>query len=53
MIEHCKQRSWNCEELARSVSDPDLKRTYLDLAAQWREMAGQLEAIEKLCRVVL
>ena len=39
----CRARADHAEELARETCDPEAKRTYDEIARQWREMAEQAE----------
>jgi len=36
----------DCERKAEEARDPLVKRTYRDLAAQWRHLAGQVDMLQ-------
>ena len=39
------ERAADCEQRAEEARDPHIKRTYTDLAAQWRDLARQIEML--------
>ena len=41
-----RRRANDCEQAASRVKDPDVRTVYLDMAARWRRMAEQQEAID-------
>jgi hypothetical protein len=45
--ERYKGKAAHCEEVARKLSDPETMTLYLDLAHQWRELARQVEALDR------
>jgi hypothetical protein len=47
-IESCRKKTLECERRALLVSDQVLRKTYMELAHQWREMAAQAEALDRL-----
>jgi hypothetical protein len=49
-IDICKQHAADCDRHALLSADQDIRRQYLDLAKQWRDMADTLEEIERLQR---
>jgi hypothetical protein len=42
----CRRRANDCELAASRVEDPAVRAVYLDMAARWRRMAAQQEAID-------
>jgi hypothetical protein len=38
----------DCERAASTVHDPKIRDAYLEMAARWRRMAEQQEAIEEV-----
>ena len=42
----CRRRANDCELAASRMKDPDVRTVYLDMAARWRRMAEQQEAID-------
>jgi hypothetical protein len=40
--EFCNEEARRCIQLAAGSSDPEVKRTFTDLAESWRRMAAQL-----------
>jgi hypothetical protein len=42
----CRANALNCYRIAQKASDRDVRRTLLDLAVQWRELAAQIERLE-------
>jgi hypothetical protein len=45
--EEYRARAAECEALAADVSDPKIKATYADLAKQWRDLARQVDTLER------
>jgi hypothetical protein len=43
----CRERAEQCERAASRVVDEEIRRAYLDLAKQWRQMADHSEEIER------
>jgi hypothetical protein len=44
--EACRRRAIDCVQAASRVKDPGVRAAYLDMAARWRRMAEQQEAID-------
>ena len=42
----CRRTANDCELAASRVKDPDVRTVYLDMAARWRRMAEQQEAMD-------
>jgi hypothetical protein len=42
----CRANALKCYRIAQKASDLDVRRTLLDLAVQWRELAAQIERLE-------
>jgi hypothetical protein len=42
----CRRRADDCEQAALRVNDPKVRNAYLEIAARWRRMAEQQEAID-------
>ena len=42
----CRRRAIDCEQAESRVKDPDVRAGYLDMAARWRRMAAQQDAID-------
>jgi hypothetical protein len=40
--EYCHEKAQRCLQIAADSPDPELKRTFTDLAESWRRMAAQL-----------
>jgi len=38
-----RKQAATCEEWASTISYPELRQAFVNLATQWREMAGRLE----------
>ena len=47
ICEAYRRRADQCEAAAARVRDPDIRATYLDVAARWRRKAEQQEAIDR------
>jgi hypothetical protein len=45
--EECRANALNCYRIAQKVSDRDVRRTLLDLAVHWRELAVQIERLQR------
>jgi len=45
--EACHAKAAECEHAALSASDSKIRVMYWDLAKQWRELAGDAEALEQ------
>jgi len=41
------QRAAECERLAASVRDQEVRATFLDLADQWRDLARQAQTLDR------
>jgi hypothetical protein len=44
--EDCRANALRCYRIAQKASDGDVRRTLLDLAVQWRELAAQIERLQ-------
>lgn len=42
----CRRRANDCEQAASRAKDPNVRDAYLNMAARWRRMAEQQEAID-------
>jgi hypothetical protein len=42
----CRRRANDCELAASRMKDQEVRTVYLDMAARWRRMAAQQEAID-------
>jgi hypothetical protein len=40
-------KATDCEQAAKKLTDPETRTLYLDLAQQWRELARQVETLER------
>jgi hypothetical protein len=49
--EQLRIRAQECEIKAEAAHDPDVRRLYLDMAAQWRQMARQRDELGLYGRV--
>ena len=47
LTEQLRTQAAECEQKARAVADPEVRRTYIDLAAQWRELCGVIEKLDR------
>jgi len=45
--EYCLQQAAECDKKAKTASNRKAKEVYWDLAKQWRELAKQLERLDK------
>jgi hypothetical protein len=45
--ELCLEKALECYRAAQRAQEKELKAMYLDLAKQWREMAEQVEMLER------
>jgi hypothetical protein len=53
MVSHseaCGAKAEECQALAETARDPDVKRQYKDLAVHWLQLAEQAEKMESLAR---
>jgi hypothetical protein len=41
-LAHCQARADECEREAERAAEPELKKTYLDLARAWRDVADDI-----------
>jgi hypothetical protein len=44
--EDCRANALKCYRIAQKAVDRDVRRTLLDLAVQWRELATQIERLQ-------
>ena len=44
--EDCRANALKCYRVAQKAADQDVRRTLLDLAVQWRELAAQIERLQ-------
>lgn len=44
--ELCKEHAAHCDRHAVLAADENIRRQYVDLAKQWRQMADQLERLD-------
>jgi hypothetical protein len=44
--EDCRANALKCYRTAQKAADQDIRRTLLDLAVQWRELAAQIERLQ-------
>ena len=44
--EDCRANALKCYRVAQKALDQDVRRTLLDLAVQWRELAAQIERLQ-------
>ena len=42
----CQANALKCYRIAQKAADRDVRRTMLDLAAQWRELAVRIERLQ-------
>jgi hypothetical protein len=45
--ERYRVRAAECDQAAKKFSDPESRTLYLDLAQQWRDLARQVEMLER------
>jgi hypothetical protein len=45
--EDYRERAAECEALAAVTADPKFKATYEDLAKRWRDLARQVDTLER------
>lgn len=45
--EEYRERAAECEALAAGISDSKIKATYEDLAKRWRDLARQVDTLER------
>jgi hypothetical protein len=45
--EELRTRAQECDDLAKQTRDSTVKRSYEELARQWRELAVQVESRQK------
>ena len=46
--EDCRANALKCYRVAQKAADRDVRRTLLALAVQWRELATQIERLQRL-----
>ena len=51
--EDCRANALKCYRVAQKAADRDVRRTLLALAVQWRELATQIERLQRLQRKML
>jgi hypothetical protein len=44
--EDCRANALKCYRIAQKASDRHVRRALLDLAAQWRDLAAQIERLQ-------
>ncbi len=44
--EDCRANALKCYRISQKTSDQDVRRTLLDLAVQWRDLAAQIERLQ-------
>jgi hypothetical protein len=42
---YCREKAARCSQLAHEQSDPEMKRTFEELAESWMRLARQLEGL--------
>jgi hypothetical protein len=47
-VQKCRERALDCEYLADAVRDPVMRFDLMETSRQWRELADQIEFLEKL-----
>jgi len=45
--EQCRNKAADCERLALLAKYPDAKNSFVEVARQWRDLAKQIELIER------
>ena len=45
--EQYRAQATQCETAAAAAHDPKIKATYADLAKQWRDLARQVDTLER------
>ena len=44
LVEQLRKQVAECEVKAKATTDPAVRRTYIDVAAEWRELCPRLQA---------
>jgi hypothetical protein len=45
--EDCRANAIKCYRVAQTASDCEVRRTLLELAVQWRELAAQIDRLDQ------
>jgi hypothetical protein len=45
--EECRKKAAECEQRAIFITEDRLRTLYLKLARQWRQIAGEVEVLER------
>jgi hypothetical protein len=45
--EDCRAKALKCYRIAQKTADHDIRRALLELAVQWRELASQIERLQR------
>lgn len=45
--EDCRANALKCYRIAQKAADRDVRRSLFDLAVQWRELAAQIERLQR------